>query len=137
MLRNLLTRVEGRGLQFLLPLLVDLDEVLVVLWLLPRHSYLLGMLQDGIKVAVVTSVDDVEEILSVRQVGGGLLLGEKLSEFGLSHDVLDEMDHAQLVVPWDIDGPDLIAWDKVLSPVKDLFQKVFRDFLQRSHVELP
>ena len=129
MSRKMLTRVEGRGLQFLLQLLVDVDYVLVILWLLPRQSYLLGMLQDGIKVAVVGRVDDVEEIFSVRQVGGGLLLGEKLSEFGLSHDVLDEVDHAQLVVPWDIDGPDLIAWDKVLSPRKDLFQEVFGDFL--------
>ena len=64
----------------------------------------MGMLDEGFEVSMVGGIDDVEEVLPVGQVGRGLLLGKQLGQLGLSHDVLDEVDHAELVIPRDVDG---------------------------------
>ena len=62
------------------------------------------MLDEGFEVSMVVGIDDVEEVLPVWQVGRGLLLGKQLGQLGLSHDVLDEVDPAELVIPRDVDG---------------------------------
>ena len=61
------------------------------------------MLDEGFEVSMVGGIDDFEELIPVWQVDMGLLLGQQLGQLGLSHDILDEVDHAELIIPLDVD----------------------------------
>ena len=87
--RRPLTRIVRRRLKLPLPLLVDLDDVALFLGLLAGEPLALRMLDDGVEVLVVGGVDDVKEVVPVREISLGLLLREELGQLGLSHGVLD------------------------------------------------
>ena len=89
----------------------------------------MSMLDEGIEVPMVGGIDDVEEVLPVWHVGRGLLLGKKLGQLGLGHDVLDEVDHAELLIPRDVDRSKLNSRDQVLPTCEHLLEKVLGDFL--------
>jgi hypothetical protein len=103
----LLTRVVWGRLELLLPLFVYLDYVALLLGLLAGEPLAMRVVNDGVKVLVVGGVDDIEEVLPVGEIGLRLLLREELRQIGLGHDVLNEVDDAELVVAGHLNGAQL------------------------------
>jgi hypothetical protein len=131
-----LTRIVRRGLELPLPLLVDLDDVALFLGLPAGEPLALRMLDDGVEVLVVGGVDDVKEVVPVREISLGLLLREELGQLGLSHGVLDKVHHAELVVAGHLDGAQLGPGDQMLTASEDILQEVLRDLFDWGQVVL-
>ena len=89
------------------------------------------------EVVRVNRVDNVEEELSIRAIGRGLLLGEELAQIRDGHDILNQRLDAQLVIVRNLNRPDLVPGDELLLSCEHLLEKVLVDFLHRGHVVLP
>ena len=99
---------------------VDLDDVALFLGLPAGEPLALRMLDNGVEVLVVGGVDDVKEVLPVREISLRLLLREELGDLGLIHDVLYQVNHAELVIAGDLDGEQLGPGDQMLPACEDI-----------------
>ena len=62
------------------------------------------MLDNGVEVLVDGGFDKVNRVVPVWEISLRFVLREELVEVGLSHDVLVQVYHAELVLAVDLDG---------------------------------
>ena len=118
-------------------MLVHLYDIILLAGGTAAEPEALCMANECREVVRVHCVDDVEEELSIRAIGRGLLLGEELAQIRYGHDIFYQCLDAQLVIVRHLYRPDLISGDELLLSCEHLLEKVFVDFLYRGHVVLP
>ena len=123
-------------MELLDPFIGHLNAILLCILGLSAETKPLRVLEEGVHIARVRGVQDVEEVDAVRQVGLGLLLREKLGEVGLLHHIGDQVDRAELVVFRYLHRPHLGHGDEMLLAGEDKLDKVLRQLLLRGKVVL-
>ena len=87
-----------------LPLVVDVNDFSFFQGLPASESLALSMLDNGVEVLVDGGFDKVNRVVPVWEISLRFVLREELVEVGLSHDVLVQVYHAELVLAVDLDG---------------------------------
>ena len=123
-------------MELLDPFLGHLDAILLCILGLSAETKPLRMLEEGVHIARVRGIQDVEKVYTVGQVSLGLLLREKLGEVGLLHHLGDQVDHAELVVFRYLYRTNLGHRDEMLLAGEDKLDKVLRQLLLRGKVVL-
>ena len=77
----------------------------------------------------VSGVYDIEEELPLWKIGNRPLLGEKLRQLRLRHNIFDQADDAKLIVLCYLHWSQLNSRDEMLAARKDFLEKVLRNLL--------
>ena len=123
-------------MELLNPFIGHLNAILLCILGLSAETKPLCMLEEGVHIARVRGIQDVEKVYAFGQVSLGLLLREKLGEVGLLHHIGDQVDHAELVVFRYLHWPHLGHGDEMLLAGEDKLDKVLRQLLLRGKVVL-
>ena len=131
-----LTRQVGHGLEFLQPVVGDLDGLGLGVLAVGGHPLLVRVSQQLLEVLRVDRVQDVEEVRSGRPLAVRVFVGEVLDEFRIFLELRIQRLDADLVV---VRHRDLLhdgLLHQFLLPGEDLLEEVLVDLLHRRQIVL-
>ena len=127
---------DGKGLNFLRPVIVDEDGLVLHLDAVDCMSLLERVLDDLFDHRLMKRVGDVEHVVPVALPSLGVLVGEVLCHVVKRHQLLVEVLHRQLVILHHGDELDLLQLEQLLVAAQHFLGEVPGEHLVGGHIVL-